>query len=105
MVPYPRISLRIPITPPPSIIIFAFINPIPSTYHSVTVFLEFEEPSTTDCNFTASNFPAFVVTNSLLRTFPVILTLLVPLFEYSSPSQFHSTPGVKGRGNRNNGLL
>src|ERR1017187_3001699 len=105
MVPYPRISLRNPIIPPPSIIILAFIKPIPSTYHSVIIFFELEEPSTTDSNFIASKVPAFVIINSLFRTLPEILTLLVPLFEYSSPSHFHSRPVGKGRGNRNKGLL
>ena len=66
MVPYPRRSLRTPITPPPSITIFAFIKPIPSAYHSVTIFLESEEPSTIDSNFIASKLPALVETNSLL---------------------------------------
>src|ERR1035438_8873235 len=94
MVPYPKIFLRVPINPPPSIIIFAFINPIPSTYHSVTLFLASEEPSTTDSNFIASNVPALVITDSLLRAFPVTFTLQVTPSEYSSPSHLSEEPST-----------
>src|ERR1035437_9824516 len=105
MVPYPRISLRVPINPPPSIIILAFINPISSAYHSVTRFLSLEEPSTTDSNFIASNIPAFVITDSLLRAFPVIFTLHVTPSEYSLPSHSQTMPGDTENGNRIKGLL